>query len=139
MKTCNNCTGRKMCVKTCAEIEAGLPKEYTGRDSRREVGMSEAGMEAALDGHAFSAWSHAELVSSQPGPDLSALTLKERKAVMLVASGMSQRGAARYLKISLNALQSRINSARARLQAGHDARLVKAENAPYGTKKGGAR
>lgn len=138
MKSCGSCGKRGVCVKVCAEVEASLPKEYTGRDSRREVGMTEAGMETVMDGHAFTAWSHAERVFTCPKLDLSVLTNKERKAVLLLASGMGYREAARYLKISLNALQSRVKSARARLLAGHYARLMEAQKLAGMIPAGGA-
>lgn len=138
MKSCGSCRKRGACVKVCPEVEATLPKEYTGRDSRREVCMSEAGMDAVMDGHAVAAWSYANLASNCPQLDLSALTNKERKAVLLLASGMGYREAARCLKISLNALQSRVKSARARLLAGHCARLMETEKQADKIPAGGA-
>lgn len=137
MAGCDRCGKRDVCVKLCAGVEAKLPKEYTGRDSRREVGMGEAGMGAALDRYAVNAWCATGRPADSVEADLSALSPKQRKAVELLAEGMSMRGAARRLKISLNALQSRVESARRRMTAGHNARPVgsgdRACNAQGGT------
>ncbi|MBI5189090.1 MAG: hypothetical protein HZA22_00250 [Nitrospirae bacterium] len=125
MKTCKTCKTRMTCQSLCPEIESRLPKEYTGKDGRVEVSMDTDAFNAVMERYAYRDWSHDEAVSRCPKVDLSVFTAKEKSAVLLLASGMSQRGAAKRLRIKLSSLQKRVRTARARLSACQFSYLVK--------------
>lgn len=128
MKTCKTCKARNTCISLCPEVESRLPKEYTGKDGRVEVSMDTDAFNAVMERYAYRDWSHDEAVSRCPKVDLSLLTAKERSAVLLIASGLSQRAAARRLNIKLSSLQKRVSTARARLSACQFSYLVKGDN-----------
>jgi len=139
MKSCLNCKWRKDCVTTCDEIEAGLPGENTGRDPKVEILTAPADLEVLADMYSYEVWIGAGSLSRMPKPDLSKLTAKEKNALMLLARGMSMRGAAKRLGINLNALQCRVASARRRLSAGQIPHTLKGGGVSLKENKGGGR
>ena len=140
MKTCRTCGKRDSCVRTCPLIEGMLPKDDKGRDSHREVSMDPEYIEDALERYSFSEWHHYEFTSRYPKLDLSILSYKERRAVTLVASGLSQGEAAARLKITKGALQTYMKRARKKLCVLRSAHLIEEENSPGRVSgKGGGR
>lgn len=139
MKSCATCRDRDICVKVCAQVEARLPKEYTGKDTRREVCMDTRVFEAVSDSYSYESWSSGRTARRYPKANLSVLSAKEKNALMLIADGMSMRAAARRLKINLNALQCRVASARRKLLAGQSADVSKGGEMPPLAGKGGSR
>jgi len=128
MKSCKKCRERHTCTSICAEVERRLPKDDTGKDAHVEVAMDTTGFEAALAGYSCDQWRHYEIATKQPKLDLSRLTHKELRAVLLLSKGMSQRDVAARLKISRASLRSRINSAFAKLYPAHFSHIVEGEN-----------
>ena len=139
MKSCGTCRDREGCVKICAQVEARLPKEYTGKDPRHEVSMDPSDFGSFVDGYSYSLWTGGVATHKRPDIDLSRLTTKERNALIMLAQGMSMRAAARRLKINLNALQSRVRSARRKFMAGQFADIAKGGGRPAKGTKGGVR
>jgi len=114
MKSCSRCKKRNTCTRICQEVEARIPGVYAGSDPRREVSMPPESLRVAVEVHSYCLWVRGERKSGYTA-DLSVLTKKEIQAIMLIAKGCSQRAAARRLGIHLKSLQSRIDSARAKL------------------------
>ncbi len=139
MKLCSVCRDRHVCVKVCPELEVRLPKDYTGKDPKMEVGMDPSGFDLAVRRHSYAVWELSERPVRCPAPDLSSLTAKERNALLLLAGGMSMRAAARRLKINLNALQCRVASARRKLGAGQSPHVMRGGCEAGRNAKGGAR
>lgn len=139
MKSCSVCRDRHVCVKVCPELEARLPKDYTGKDPRMEVGMDPASFGPVVEMYSYVLWAESVRPPARRAPDLSSLTAKERKALLLLAEGMSMRAAARRLKISLNALQCRVASARRKLGAGQSPHVMRDGDEAGRKRKGGAR
>jgi DNA-directed RNA polymerase specialized sigma24 family protein len=139
MKSCANCKRRNRCDRPCAGLEAHLPKDYTGRDPKVEVLMAPADLEVLADAYSYELWIGAGSLSRKPEIDLSRLTAKEKNALMLLAIGMSMRGAAKRLGINLNALQCRVASARKKLSAGQFPYPVKGGGLPPRGTKGDGR
>jgi len=127
MKSCKRCRARAGCVSLCKEVEALLPKEDTGRDAHREVRLSPEVYEALMERVSYAEWHHQEVINKYPSVDLSKLTAKERRALVLLADGLSQREAARRLGIRLSSLQKRVRTARARLSGGRTEQVVEGE------------
>lgn len=128
MRKCSACKERGLCTRICPAIENILPKDATGANSHREVLMSPEDFEAVAERQSFSGWTHEETANRYPIADLSRLTQKEKRALLLLAEGCSMRAAARKLKISLHALQTRVRSGRKRLAPCHPSRLMRDEN-----------
>jgi DNA-binding CsgD family transcriptional regulator len=102
--------------------------------------MAPEHLEAVLDGYSYSEWHHFEFTSRYPKLDLSILSCKEKRAVTLVASGLSQGEAAARLKITKGALQTYIKRARKKLCVLRSAHLIEEENSPgRQSGKGGGR
>jgi len=127
MKSCSRCKKRKTCKRVCPEVEARIPGVYAGSDPRREVSMSPESLRVAVEVHSYCLWKRAERRSGYTA-DLSLLTKKELQALTLIARGFSQRAAARRLGIHLKSLQSRINSARAKLRPRQSPHVAREDN-----------
>ena len=128
MRKCSTCKERGLCTRICPAIESILPKDATGANSHREVLMSPEDFEAVAEKQSFSEWTHEETANRYPIADLSRLTQKEKRALLLLAEGYSMRAAARKLKINLKSLQKRVNTGRKRLLGRHPSHLMRGEN-----------
>jgi len=89
--------------------------------------MAPDALRVAVEVHSYCLWAGAERRSGYTA-DLSVLTKKELQAVTLIARGFSQRAAARRLGIHLKSLQTRINSARAKLTPRQTPHVARQEN-----------
>ena len=112
MITCNTCKKLDRCTRLCPAVESLLPKEETGKDARHEVKMDTDAFMAVVERYSYAEWRHEEHAAASPRPDLSVLTRKERNALLLLASGLSMREAARRLKINLKSFQKRVSAGR---------------------------
>jgi len=85
MKACGVCRKRNVCVKICSQVEARLPKDYTGRDPKKEVCLDSSALESFAEKYSYESWDMSERSSGLKAPDLSLLTDKERNALLLIA------------------------------------------------------
>ncbi len=111
MITCKTCKKLKTCTRLCPRVESLLPKEDTGKDHHREISMDMDDFLAAAEIYSYTAWHHEELVSTNPALDLSDLSGKEKKALLLMAKGASQREASALMRISRASFRTLINRA----------------------------
>ena len=124
MITCGICRKQDRCTRPCPAVESLLPKEETGKDARHEVSMDPEAFQAVVDRYSYSVWHHGELVTSCPRPDLSILTAKEKRALLLTARGFSQRDGASLMKISRLTFRTLAERAVTMLRVAHFAHLV---------------
>jgi len=128
MKTCRSCKDRERCVRVCPEVEKVLPKDESGRDSHREVTMSPEAFIVAVERYSYTEWHALEGARPHPVLDMSCLTVKEKNALLMLASGLSARASARRLKINLSAFQKRVSSARRKMSGGRFSHIVEGKN-----------
>jgi len=128
MKSCRNCKGRDTCVRVCPEVEARLPKDETGKNQHLELGMGTAAFDALMEMRSYVMWSQEEYASGGTAVDITALAPGERRAVMLLAAGLTQSEAAARLGISRATLRSRMNRARTKVCAAAKSHIVEGEN-----------
>jgi hypothetical protein len=124
MTTCKKCKRRDTCAEICGGVERLLPKEMTGKDTHREINMDTDEFMAVSERCSYAEWNYTEVISRHPVLDLSVLTRKERFALLLLASGMPMRAAARRLNIKLSSFQKRVDKGRAKLLACHSAHII---------------
>src|SRR5512135_1797630 len=137
MITCKTCKKQKTCTKLCPRVESLLPKNDTGKDHHREVSMDTDDLLAAAKVYSYTAWHHEELVSASPALDVSALSGKEKKALLLMAKGASQREASALMRISRASFRTLINRALKKLRVAHFAHLIEGRNSGRDSGKGG--
>ena len=137
MITCKTCKKQKRCTSLCRRVESLLPKDDTGKDSHREVNLDMDAFLAAAEAYSYTAWSHEEPVVKGLSLDLSRLTGKERKALLLRAKGVSQRDGATLMGITRMAFRTLISRAVMKLRVAHLAHLIEGNNnEPVGGKGG---
>jgi DNA-binding CsgD family transcriptional regulator len=127
MKRCVQCVEKRYCLKICDEVERRLPSENAGRNSC-EICMSPESIEIASERLSLSGWERFERAVEGIALDLSILTVKEKKALMLIVMGLSEREAAKRLKISRASLRTRISAARRKLIPARNVYLIEEEN-----------
>ncbi len=133
MKTCGRCRVREVCGRLCPGVEGLLPKELTGKDAHREINMGAEAFMAAAERRSYSRWSCSETASGgRPDIDLSALAPREKRAVLLIMSGLTQREAASRMKISRLTLRTLIGRAVKKLRVAQGSHLVETKNGGMG-------
>jgi len=130
MKICGNCKDRDVCVSICPGVERLLPKDDTGKNAHREINMDTDAFLSVVERCSYSEWEYCEVSSARLAIDLSILSIKEKAALKLRASGLTQHAAARRLKISRLALRTLINRAVTKLRVAHASHIVEDENKP---------
>ena len=137
MITCKTCKKLRTCTRLCQKVESLLPKDDTGKDSHREINMDTDDFLAAAEVHSLTAWRHEEFTSRSLSLDLSSLSAKEKRALLLKAKGSSQREASALMRISRLAFRTLINRAITKLRVAHFAHLIEGNNSGPGRVKGG--
>lgn len=112
MKTCHGCPEFKNCIEICLSVKKSIPAVEDGRNSDREVLMSPADLALAADLHSLSEWNVSR--TKAPRIDLAMLSPAERRALMLIADGLSYADASAALGVSRSTVQSYIRRARAK-------------------------
>jgi len=130
MRTCKKCKRRGSCNAICPPVERLLPKDETGKDAHREINMDPEAFMAAADRYSHAAWDSTEAKSKCPMPDLSKLSSKERRAVLLIMSGLTQRDAAARMRISRFTLRTLIGRALDKLRVAQGSHLIEGNNKP---------
>jgi DNA-binding CsgD family transcriptional regulator len=125
MKGCANCGKRDNCRALCERIEGLLPKELTGKDTHREVALDADDFASVVEMHSYARWCGESRRKKSAAVDLSGLTGRERRAVMLLASGLSQREAAARMRITRYALRSLVARGLRKARVAHLAHLVR--------------
>jgi DNA-binding CsgD family transcriptional regulator len=137
MITCKTCKKLKTCTRLCQRVESLLPKDYTGKDSHREVNMDTDAFLAAAEVYSLVAWRHEEYVNKSPEYDLSGLSGREKRALLLMAKGVSQREAAALMAISRASFRTLIKRALGKLHVAHSAHLIEGQHKRRRSGKGG--
>ncbi|MGA2191756.1 MAG: LuxR C-terminal-related transcriptional regulator [Nitrospirota bacterium] len=132
MKNCGNCGKKKSCGEICPDIERRLPKDDTGKNAHLEVNIEPDRLGEMAESRSFTDWRHCEIIFSYPKLDLSKLTKKEKNALMMMAAGVSQREAAKRLKISRISLRDRMDAIRRKLLPAQKSHLIERETTPGG-------
>ncbi len=115
METCGECPRFEKCDEICLSVKKLIPAVEDGRNSDREVLMAPADLAIAADLHSLSDWSGARTRTSCPRVDLVALSDSEKRALMLIAEGLSYADAAAALGVSRSTVQSYVARARVKL------------------------
>ena len=115
MKTCHGCPEFKKCIEICLSVKKSIPAVEDGRNSDREVLMSPADLVLAADLHSLSEWNVSRTKAAAPRIDLGALSASERRALMLIADGLSYADAGAALGVSRSTVQSYVGRARTKL------------------------
>ncbi|MGC2424149.1 MAG: sigma factor-like helix-turn-helix DNA-binding protein [Nitrospirota bacterium] len=114
MKTCRDCPEFKNCIEICLSVKKSIPAVEAGRNSDREVLMSPADLALTADLHSLSEWNVSRTKTAAPSLDLAVLSPSERRALMLIADGLSYADASAALGVSRSTVQSYIRRARSK-------------------------
>jgi DNA-binding CsgD family transcriptional regulator len=137
MKTCRTCNKRETCARLCPLIEGQLPKDNTGKNTHLEVSMGTDDFERAIEKGAYKEWYFSEASIRRLDLNISMLTKSERRAVLLLASGLSQREVAARMKISRASLRTHMDRAKDKLHVAHFAHIIEGQNKPGTTEREG--
>ncbi len=112
MKTCMECGKREKCIEICLYVKRLIPAVEDGRNSEREVLMAPSSLALAADLYSLSEYSGERTRASSPAIDLAALSASERRALLLIAEGMSYAETAKVIGVSRSTVQSYVARAR---------------------------
>ncbi len=115
MKNCAQCGEREKCIEICLYVKKLIPAVEGGRNSEREVLMSPSVLALAADLYSLSDWNGERTRTSCPKIDLGVLSTAERRALLLIAEGMSYAETAKALGVSRSTVQSYVVRARTKL------------------------
>ncbi len=127
MITCKKCKRRDTCAEICGGVERLLPKEMTGKDTHREINMDTDEFMAVSERCSYAEWNYTEAIFQYPILDLSVLTSKERRALLLIASGLTQREAASRMRLSRISLRTIVGRALEKVRVVQNAHIIEDE------------
>ncbi len=139
MKTCAQCGEHGKCIEICLYVKKLIPAVEDGRNSEREVLMSPSGLAIAADLYSLSDWNGERTRTSSPKVDLGALSASERRALLLIAEGMSYAETGKALGVSRSTVQSYVARARAKLAVQNRHIVQRQKTAETEQTTGGAR
>ena len=139
MKTCMDCGEHERCVEICLYVKKLIPAVEDGRNSEREVLMAPSALAIAADLYSLSDWNTEQTRTSCPAVDLGALSASERRALLLIAEGMSFAETAGALGVSRSSVQSYVARARTKLAVQNRHIVGTVKTAEQGQTTGGDR